>query len=808
MPIEILNHSERLFRTLVEHSLDALTLMTADGTVTYANAATERISGYSVTEFVGTNAFTLVHPADLAGVQSLYTDLLAHPGESATFTYRLRHKDGTWRWMEATIRNLLHDPVTNALFSTARDITERKQAEEEQTLLLAREQVARKDVEMAQAHLYELFMQAPANIAIMHGPERHFVLANPRFLQAIGRTDVLGKPASTVLPEMAMQQYSALIEEVYTTGIPFVGKEMAVEIDRRGDGTLEENFYNFVFQPFHNARGETEGIMLHGVDVTEQVLARRRVEELVSELQTEREALRRTEQESVERAAQLSAIFEAMNDGIIVCGPEGNILRINPTVRDSTGVAQDAFQGMPQGIPTIDWLIPRDLTGVPLIRDQWPLMRALRGEQVSGRNTVDLLFSDSEGKDMLLNCSAAPMYDARGQIIGAVAVLRDVTERIQLERRLQYSERKLLSLVDANILGVAVADDQGKIREANDLLVQTLGYSREEMRAETFHWHTHLTPPELREEEMRIVQTLIATGTMSPWEREYIRKDGSRIPALVTATMIDQEEHLALVVSLDISDRKAAEQRKEEFLGMVSHELRTPLTGIVGYLDLASFHVQQLPRNLSPAIDDLVGKIEMMIQHAEQQAGIEDRLIEALLDVSRMEQHTFELSLAQRNLLTIVESVVRSQQQIAGTHRLQLTLTTHESIPVIVDADRVGQVLINYITNALKYSPADFEVTVGLEVLATSARVFVRDQGPGLTAEQQMRVWERFYRTGTPVSQGMGKEGLGLGLYISRIIIEQHHGQVGVESTPGVGSTFWFTLPLASTSAETAQADT
>ncbi|MBF6591015.1 MAG: ATP-binding protein, partial [Ktedonobacterales bacterium] len=117
-------------------------------------------------------------------------------------------------------------------------------------------------------------------------------------------------------------------------------------------------------------------------------------------------------------------------------------------------------------------------------------------------------------------------------------------------------------------------------------------------------------------------------------------------------------------------------------------------------------------------------------------------------------------------------------------------------VPVVVDADRIGQVVTNYLTNALKYSDADRPVSVSLERVGPLARVRVRDEGPGLSAEQCARLWERGYRApGIEVRSGTGV-GLGLGLYISRAIIERHGGQVGVESAPGHGSTFWLTLPL------------
>jgi signal transduction histidine kinase len=116
---------------------------------------------------------------------------------------------------------------------------------------------------------------------------------------------------------------------------------------------------------------------------------------------------------------------------------------------------------------------------------------------------------------------------------------------------------------------------------------------------------------------------------------------------------------------------------------------------------------------------------------------------------------------------------------------------------VVADGDRIRQALSNYLTNAFKYSPADQVVSVDVKVEGTLARVSVRDQGPGLTAIQQQRIWERFYQAGTLVTQGSEQSGLGLGLSIVKAIVEQHQGLVGVESQPDQGATFWFSLPLA-----------
>jgi signal transduction histidine kinase len=145
----------------------------------------------------------------------------------------------------------------------------------------------------------------------------------------------------------------------------------------------------------------------------------------------------------------------------------------------------------------------------------------------------------------------------------------------------------------------------------------------------------------------------------------------------------------------------------------------------------------------------------------------------------------------------VVREAVEEQRQLHPERTIALDVPSEPRVPVVADAHRLGQVVTNLLTNALKYSPTDRPVEVGLQVHNQQARVWVRDAGPGLPPAEQEHVWERYYRApGVSVQSGSGI-GLGLGLHISRTIIEQHQGQVSVQSAPGQGSTFWFSLPLA-----------
>jgi signal transduction histidine kinase len=175
-------------------------------------------------------------------------------------------------------------------------------------------------------------------------------------------------------------------------------------------------------------------------------------------------------------------------------------------------------------------------------------------------------------------------------------------------------------------------------------------------------------------------------------------------------------------------------------------------------------------------------------------------MVDDLLDVSRSRSGHLDLRPALCDLVAIVQESVEEQRRVWFERTITLDVPEEMKAPILADVDRIEQVITNYLTNALKYSDDNRPVQVSLRRDADEVRVALRDEGPGLSTEDQQLVWERFQRVpgidvrGTPHSSTAG---LGLGLYISKSIIEGHSGRVGVESTPGEGSTFWFTLPLA-----------
>jgi signal transduction histidine kinase len=252
-----------------------------------------------------------------------------------------------------------------------------------------------------------------------------------------------------------------------------------------------------------------------------------------------------------------------------------------------------------------------------------------------------------------------------------------------------------------------------------------------------------------------------------------------------------QSEARARLLALEETNR-----RMEEFLGVAGHELRTPITSALANVQIAARQLARLRDGAGPANTDQFGRL---LASTEGQLRRQSRLVDDLLDVTRIENGRLEFRPEETDLVAIVRRAVEEQQRVRTDRRIALRLPADlGAAPIVADPDRIGQVLTNYLTNALKYSPTEALVAVELTLAGGTARVDVRDRGPGLPSAERERVWDRFHRVdGIEVQSGSGV-GLGLGLFISKSFIDRHGGSVGVDArADGPGSDFWFTLPLA-----------
>jgi PAS domain S-box-containing protein len=382
-------------------------------------------------------------------------------------------------------------------------------------------------------------------------------------------------------------------------------------------------------------------------------------------------------------------------------------------------------------------------------------------------------------------------YDERTQILRLLATSGLSTEETRYMQE-EVPGSRLSELLQGTPFANAI--------RSQDVVMVDFNQSPLRDRLNLYGIHTMLLVP------MKIGSRLVGVISLDHGSEDHYYTENERTLAKaigdLVALIIERESLLAQRAEAYTNELAAREATTlmEEFLGIAGHELRTPLTTIKAGIQLSKRHISRLQAkngSLTEDVSSTVEAIQGLLIRTERQVGLQNRLINDLLDVSRIQTGKLELHPELIDIAQLVQQVVEDQHDLTPERTLHYTSTTPGEHLIFADTDRLRQVITNYLSNALKYSAADKPVDVQVSSFEHSVRVSVTDEGAGLTIEQQQRVWERFYRVpGVEVKSG-SSVGLGLGLHISRMIIERQGGRVGVESTPGQGSTFWFTLPLA-----------
>lgn len=360
------------------------------------------------------------------------------------------------------------------------------------------------------------------------------------------------------------------------------------------------------------------------------------------------------------------------------------------------------------------------------------------------------------------------------------SVEEELSFRKRLEDELLQTQRKYDALVESNIVGVIIADLHGNISQANDAFLRMIDYTRRDLEKGNLKW-TELSPPESAEADRNAVKDLMEKGRATPFEKEFLRKDGSRIPVILGVVMINPQTTECIAFVLDITERKILEERKDEFIGIASHELKTPLTSIKGY-------VQILERIISQTSDERVKKY---LKKTNTYIDRLNSLIADLLDVSKIQAGRLQFNISEFSGAELVEDGIDSIQYTGLKHKI--VKKGRIACRIRGDRHRLEQVFTNLLNNAIKYSPAADKVVVYVKINKDLLTVGIQDFGVGIPATKQKDIFERFYRVEETSREFSG---LGIGLYISSQIIARHGGKMWVKSKKGKGSTFFFTLPI------------
>jgi len=441
-------------------------------------------------------------------------------------------------------------------------------------------------------------------------------------------------------------------------------------------------------------------------------------------------------------------------DGILIIDRKGIVRFVNPAAENLFGRKAEELLGEMFGLP----VVAGDVSEIDTIHSS--------GEV--GVAEMRVIGTEWEGKDACL------------------ASVRDITERRRAERDLMIKDKAIASSINA----IAIADFDGNLTYVNPAFLSMWGYKSDRdalKRSISQFWQTE-------EQAQTAIGMLYERRS---WQTELVetRKNGSEFYAqLSVSPVIDSDDRpIAIMASfIDLTERKRAEEelreldrKKSEFLSNVSHELRTPLQSIMGLTTLILDGKVPNPETQKEFLT--------VVKNESQCLGT---LIGNLLDMSRLENGRFSIKTKRQPIREIILNALESPRIMASMQDIAITEDILSNLPEMeIDSERIRQVMANLLNNAIKFSEPGGNVTVKAMVKDRELLVQVADRGIGIPEEAIPRLFERFYRVGDTPWAG----GTGLGLYISRQIIEAHGGRIWAESKKGEGSTFSFSLPLNKT---------
>jgi len=532
------------------------------------------------------------------------------------------------------------------------------------------------------------------------------------------------------------------------------------------------------------------------------LLARQVVDQL--ELRRKNLLLDKRLQELDEVKSRVQSILASANYSIIETTPDGTIREFNAAAERMLGYAAAEVIGniSPAVIHDLDEVVARthalsEELGVSLSPGfETFIAKARRGIP----DEREWTYVRKDGSRFPVDLSVTARLGPSGEIVGFMGIASDISARKEAEsllrkseealreqqRAVQDSETRLRSIIDTAVDGIITIDTRGCIESANPAVERLFGLKPSDL---TGRHVKVLIPTRDHSQTDAFLGSLLArsderlVGIVR--EVEGLRKDGSTFPAelVISEFALEGSRHFTGIVR-DISDRKRVERLQSEFVSTVSHELRTPLTSIRGSLGLIAGGVLgEIPKDAKEYVDIAVSNSDRLV-----------RLINDILDMEKIQSGSMEFRLHATDLSVAMRSAMDANQAFANAHHTHLTITG--SIPpgeVLVDPDRLAQVLTNLISNACKFSPPGAAVELSVARERGQFRVSVRDHGPGIPKEFEGRIFERFAQADASTTRQKG--GTGLGLSITRALVEKMRGRVGFQPAEGGGTQFFFDLP-------------
>ncbi|HEY7908549.1 MAG TPA: PAS domain S-box protein, partial [Thermomicrobiales bacterium] len=455
-------------------------------------------------------------------------------------------------------------------------------------------------------------------------------------------------------------------------------------------------------QPLKNERGEIIGAVNCLYDITER---------------------RQAEGFSRESERRFREMIDALPVAIYTTDAEGRLTHFNP--------AAVAFSGRVPELGTDHWCVTWKLyypDGTPMPHDQCPMAIALKeGRIIDG---AEAIAERPDGTRVWFTPYPTPLRDATGRIVGGINMLLDITERKQAEE----TRARLAAIVESSDDAIISKDLNGTIMSWNKGAERIFGYTAQEAIGQSI---TMLIPPDRHDEEPGILARIRRGERIDHYETVRRRKDGALLDISLTVSPIVGSQGTivgASKIARDITAQRALARQKDEFLGVASHELRTPVTGIKGYTQLLERRFRKMGDVPATAMfAKLGGQINRLTG-----------LIDDLLDATRIESGKLPFRLAPFDLNALIAEVAEDVQRTETGHTIVQELAA--SITLVADRDRIGQVLTNLLTNAIKYSPQADRVVVRTAHDGETIVISVQDFGIGIPMAMRPHIFDRFFR--------------------------------------------------------------
>lgn len=696
------------------------------------------------------------HPDDVPVVRQIL-DQATLNRKGYTYNRRIYRKDGLLRILEAHGKVIVdRNGKVKKLIGLVQDITERKQAEDE----------VRKSEDRSR-NLLKVLQKAP-NAFLVLSPSLNIEIASDMYLEATltKRENIIGRYMFDVFPDnpaiddpTGVKNLRASLEKVLTTKQPHIMEIQHYDVPRPGGG-FEEKYWSPTNIPVVDAKGEVQYIIHRVVDETEIMKAQAALEIAVEAAEMGTWDLDLTKDFSGHRNFRHDQIF---------------------------------------GYSTPQPVWSREIARKNVLPEDHKIFdTAYDNAMKTGKLSFEVRIRWEDGSIHWMAVNGHIYFDENGKPLRGAGVNFEVTQRRQAEQALRKSEERMKKVLSIETVGVLYYDPEGRINEVNHAFEGMSGFSKKDFVSGKVG-RDELTPSEFLEVTQNSQEELLTYGQNTPYQKQFIRSDGSRWWGLVAGKRLSERECVEFVVDITEAkkveealikakeDAEAASRAKEDFVSTMSHEIRTPLNAVIGLTNLL------LDRN--PRADQKENLSSLSFSAKNLLA-----LINGILDFSKLEAGKMEVEEIDFDLHDLLFSLKKTHQPLASTKGIRLMLNLDENIPECIATDqlKLSQVLHNLVGNAVKFTQ-EGKVTVSVELYRQDEDLLwldfaVRDTGIGIAADHVEQIFQKFSQAESSIVRQYG--GTGLGLSITKLLLELLGSEIKMESEAGEGSCFFFRLPV------------